>query len=60
MSVKLYSHWETELEDISIWKWRDISTNITYQVFDMEKVGEKVQEEYFASLHSRENEQFKV
>lgn len=42
-------------------KWRDISTNITYQVIDMEKVGKNIQEEFnVVSLRSRENEQFKV
>ena len=41
-------------------KWRDIPTNIAYQVIDMKKVGKAVKEFNVASLRSKENEQFKV
>ena len=48
-------------EGQAIRKWRDTSKNVVYQVIDMGKVGEKVQEEYnVATLRSRGDEQFNV
>ena len=45
----------------AIRKWRDISKNAVYQLIDIGKVGEKVQEKYnVATLRSRGDEQFKV